>query len=66
MDYQTFATRQEAVNEIENTAGWEAKPVRMSLPSATDPQELTNVLVIEVRSDKRSTPLYLRSDGFCR
>lgn len=61
MDYQTFATRQDAQSEIEKMLGWSAEPVQLVLPEDPNADEDGNAWVIQCDGDK-----YLRRDGYVR
>lgn len=65
MDYETFKTRKDAVNQIEKMSGWDAKPSQLFIPDNPNANKNGNVFVIQC---KRGTgdPMYLRSDGYVR
>ena len=59
MAYLTFATKREALAEIEHMRGWEAKPVKVKVYSMSG--KLVSKWAIQCNGD-----LYLRRDGYVR
>jgi hypothetical protein len=66
MDYQTYATRKDAVKAIENMSGWNAKPSQLFIPDDENANKNGNVWVIEITIASHAQPQYMRSDGYVR